>query len=82
MRKSEPPLDPDDLVKFDALLTPEPAERRRVIRDELNISTGTFRLHLRAAASNPEVQAEYPDATRRILHRLYVDEARKNSKID
>jgi hypothetical protein len=77
MRKSEPPLDPDDLVKFDALLGPEADERRRIIRDELNISTGTFRLHLRAAASDPDVQAEYPDATRRILHRLNLDELRK-----
>ena len=57
MRKSSSPLDPDDLVKFDALLTPEPAERRRIIKDELNITTSTFRLHLRDAALNPEVQA-------------------------
>jgi hypothetical protein len=77
MRIPEPPLDPEDLVRFDALLAPEPSERRRMIRDELNISTGTFRLHLRNAAEDPEVQAEYPDATRRILHRLDVDKMKR-----
>ena len=74
MRKSKLPLDPDALVRFDAMLTPEPDERRRVIREELNLSTSTFRLNLRSAAEDPEVQAEYPDATRRILHRLDIDE--------
>lgn len=78
MRKSEPPLDPDDLVKFDAFIGTEANERRRAIRDELNITTGTFRLHLRNAASDPAVQAEYPDATRRILHRLDIDDLRRN----
>jgi hypothetical protein len=77
MRKSEPPLEPDALVRFDAMLASEPAERRRVIRNELNISTSTFRLHLRNAAEDPEVQAEYPDATRRILHRLDVDRIKR-----
>ncbi|CAN5229177.1 hypothetical protein BH11ACT2_BH11ACT2_05740 [soil metagenome] len=79
MPTSEPPLDPDALVRFDTMLTREPAERRRVIRDELNLSTRTFRLHLRDAASDPQVQAEHPDATRRILHRLDLDEFTRGS---